>query len=965
MRRWIRGCWLTTLFGCVSGQAQIYVEGTLEAAVGGEAAVVFQRSGNMALEVWRRPMAAYPEPWVKRGDYAASQQRYRESVESGQAWEYVLRNHLSGQVTYLAVGDALPLTEDRGILLLAVDETLEPLLRDVLARLELDLVGDGWTVQRISHGRHLAASHQTLRAKLRAAWEAAPERVRGLLLFGHLPVAYSGVYAPDGHASIRHETDQIYADVNGDWPDENAFPASASGNDGAAPGDGHYDPVYLDSNYTMELMTGRVDFANMPAFGKSEVDLLRDYIHKAHAWRSAQRVMPRRALAYNNYLFRERSWIYSMFGAGNVDERGFQPAVAENDYLFVSDFGELNGASTFYTESDWRVLFAINFGSYKQSWNKPNNAMRAIMARPDYGLSCVWGAWDPWTFHTMQAGAPLGLSALHRQNPAARNSLNALLKGTDYIHHNLMGDPSLRLHPIAPPENLQLRIAGSGVELNWEASADTDILGYHVYRAANRLGPYQRLNAELLTGTAYTDDARSDGASWYQVRAVRWEQTPTTRYLNASIGTFNAIDADSAVNTVPRAHASAVQARNSIGSPMQFAGEDEDGDRCIPIILRNPAHGALHWSGGLPVYVADAGFAGVDTVRLRLFDGVALSSAVDVPITVVAGQPLLASWQFQLSGITAPDIRQPDATVKQLSVPFIEAGVGLETLAVTEADDGLSFRSLESAALDETAYIALRFEPDPHQLLTLERLLIGLFAEADATVHCALRASADGFASYTELPLPLAEGRFVGKGLQTGAAWPLDVALGAIGQIDGPLELRLYLWGAADASVVAGIGKLPTALKDVALTGRLQPDTARSYAEWQAAIDWPAPEQAALTANPDNDAFSNFEEYALGMNPLQHDAASEKPTFTQRRQGTRLLLAWQTRESVISAGLQRRFEVSDNLRDWQPAANLSLSVAREVILSNLTGDGSTALVEYQLRLPLATGHRFARFVIAP
>jgi len=100
----------------------------------------------------------------------------------------------------------------------------------------------------------------------------------------------------------------------------------------------------------------------------------------------------------------------------------------------------------------------------------------------------------------------------------------------------LMGDPTLRMHVVAPPSALGIRTNGAGgVDLNWNASPDT-VVGYHVYRAPTVAGPFTRLNGSLLTSTNYTDPVVTTNV--YMVRAVKLEVSGSGSYYNASQGIF-------------------------------------------------------------------------------------------------------------------------------------------------------------------------------------------------------------------------------------------------------------------------------------------------------------------------------------------------------------------------------------------------------------------------------------------
>jgi len=101
-----------------------------------------------------------------------------------------------------------------------------------------------------------------------------------------------------------------------------------------------------------------------------------------------------------------------------------------------------------------------------------------------------------------------------------------------------MGDPTLRMHPVAPPSNLSASGGGcSGVNLNWSASPD-NVLGYLAYRAASPNGPFTRLNDAFIQGTSFHDPNGSVGNAAYMIRAVKLEETPSGSYYNPSQGIF-------------------------------------------------------------------------------------------------------------------------------------------------------------------------------------------------------------------------------------------------------------------------------------------------------------------------------------------------------------------------------------------------------------------------------------------
>ena len=102
-----------------------------------------------------------------------------------------------------------------------------------------------------------------------------------------------------------------------------------------------------------------------------------------------------------------------------------------------------------------------------------------------------------------------------------------------------MGDPTVRMHPLAPPASASASASAGQATISWPASPDAD-LGYHVYRGATASGPFTRLTTSLVTGTSYIDVVSGGGTFTYLVKAVRRETTPSGTYFNASQGAFSA-----------------------------------------------------------------------------------------------------------------------------------------------------------------------------------------------------------------------------------------------------------------------------------------------------------------------------------------------------------------------------------------------------------------------------------------
>jgi hypothetical protein len=55
------------------------------------------------------------------------------------------------------------------------------------------------------------------------------------------------------------------------------------------------------------------------------------------------------------------------------------------------------------------------------------------------------------------------------------------------------------------------------VDLSWDASNGSNVVGYNVYRGSVSGGPYSKINSALDASTAYTDNAVTAGQTYYYV----------------------------------------------------------------------------------------------------------------------------------------------------------------------------------------------------------------------------------------------------------------------------------------------------------------------------------------------------------------------------------------------------------------------------------------------------------------
>ncbi len=465
-------------------------------------------------------------------------------VTVGTKYEYeVVRAASPSGLGYVATGIEIPLVEDRGKVVLVVDATMAAPLATELARLQTDLAGDGWTVLR--HDVARTATVPSVKALIKTDYTVDPTHVATVFLFGHVPVPYAGQIAPDGHGDHygAWPADLYYGDMTGTWTDTQTL--SGTGRQSNVPGDGKFDQSSAPG--TVVLAVGRVDLANMPAFApKTETDLLRQYLNKDHGFRVKAWTLPARGLIDDNFgafggeAFASTGWraFSAFFGPANVFALDWFGTLGANGYLWAYGCGGGNytgaggvGSTSNFAATDTKTAFTFLFGSYFGDWDVSNNFLRAPLATTTYGLTCAWAGRPAWYVHHMALGETIGYAARLTQN----NSGTYFYGYGPSVHIALMGDPTLRMHVVAPPANLGVVRGTSSATISWTASPDP-VAGYHVYRAPSPSGPFARVTTSLVTGGSFVD-ANTSGGTWsYLVRAVRLETSASGSYWNASTG---------------------------------------------------------------------------------------------------------------------------------------------------------------------------------------------------------------------------------------------------------------------------------------------------------------------------------------------------------------------------------------------------------------------------------------------
>jgi hypothetical protein len=118
-----------------------------------------------------------------------------------------------------------------------------------------------------------------------------------------------------------------------------------------------------------------------------------------------------------------------------------------------------------------------------------------------------------------------------------------------FAHIALMGDPSLRLHPVKPPSSLSTIVNNNEVRLNWHRSPDNAVSGYYIYRSDSLSGSFSLLTQTAVTDTQYLWTSAKAGKSILMVRAQKLEIGGSASYYNLSSAAFDSVVVNSSTTS--------------------------------------------------------------------------------------------------------------------------------------------------------------------------------------------------------------------------------------------------------------------------------------------------------------------------------------------------------------------------------------------------------------------------------
>ncbi|MCX7737571.1 MAG: T9SS type A sorting domain-containing protein [Candidatus Kapabacteria bacterium] len=465
---------------------------------------------------------------------------------------------------YLCTGIEVPAKEYKGRLLLIIDKTVAPHLELELERYKMDLIGDGWVVKEYLVPRSEEfdpVAVLNIKNIIDYEYHSYPADLKAVILFGRIAVPYSGNYAFDGH--FNHvgawPADVYYGIINGQWTDiyVNNQNADSSFNHNI-PFDGKFDQTNIPNRVILQI--GRIDFYNLPVFKESEIELLRNYLDKNHNFRHKKFNVPIRSIIddgfgmYSPEAFASNAWtnFSALMPEDSIYEGGFMERLKKEPYFWA--YGCNSGAfdnilsiayADQFASQEANAIFTLYLGSWLGDWNTKNNLLRASIASSPSILGSFFSGRPFWHFHQMSMNESIGFCTVISQNNKNLYE-SAGMNGYNGIHIALMGDPTIRMYYVTPPENLRLAlstVSGNKMinQLNWDAVND-DIIGYNIYRTTDLNAKFKKLNDSLIKGTFYKDTVISSNKYIYMLKSVKLEKSYTGSFFNESQGKFLTVD---------------------------------------------------------------------------------------------------------------------------------------------------------------------------------------------------------------------------------------------------------------------------------------------------------------------------------------------------------------------------------------------------------------------------------------
>lgn len=488
-------------------------------------------------------------------------------ITEGSVYEYAIERETStndpfraGNIigySYVSAGIEVPAKHERGALWLLTTTLINDSLPAEISTLVADLVADGWNV----HHEVIDTQATVIDVKALIKDKQSTVGCDAVYLLGHLPVPYSGVYCeddeyvfpPDGHNETDPNShcgawpaDAFYGDTEGIWTDEDSTTLAKRDENNNAIGDGKYDQHRIPGKVSIAI--GRVDMSDLPLFGLGEVALTKRYLDKVHTYKLGNTALENKGIIENNFASFAEGFssaalrdFHAICGENGVIQEDVLSAARQKDYLFsyVCGAGSYTSCAGFGTSDSFASnnMAAFNqlFGSFFGDWDIQNNLLRASLATEKLGFTVIWSGRPKWVTHTLAIGESYADVVKKSQNNILDYDAGFYQNGA---HMALLGDPSLRIHALKPAKNISAETNDNRdkTSLQWEATEETDILGYYVYRSHRKTGKFEVLTPSPITENTYNDASPYDGTNHYMVRVAKRQETGSGSYINLSLG---------------------------------------------------------------------------------------------------------------------------------------------------------------------------------------------------------------------------------------------------------------------------------------------------------------------------------------------------------------------------------------------------------------------------------------------
>lgn len=464
---------------------------------------------------------------------------------------------------YILTSYKKSIVHNRGTMGVFVMDYIQSNLPEEVDILLQDLIADGWNIFK----EVISSNEKVEDVNIKIKNRYKTEKFNALYLLGHIPVPYSGLYCqdvdypgpPDGHGRTDANShcgawpaDVYYGVIDGIWTDLDSITVGKREENKNRIGDGKFDNTRIPGK--VEIGIGRVDFSNLPALDKSEIELTRQYLNKVHKYKSGKTPLIYKGIVEDNF-----SILAEGFGAGAV--RDFAANCGKYNVLFgdvLTKTVDSNYALSYTCGAGWYYFCngfgaTINFntkkaaafnhlyGSYFGDFDSENNLLRGTLGSADLGFVSIWSGRPKWLTHSLALGDTYGEVTRKSQNNWKLYDAGFYQNTTNMV---LIGDPSLRHHMIIPPTQLILTTKNNDkqVDIIWNKSSDSNVIGYYIYRKNKSNNGFNNpINEELIEGNSFTDTKPLEGINYYLIKSVKITTTASGSYVNTSIGVMDSI----------------------------------------------------------------------------------------------------------------------------------------------------------------------------------------------------------------------------------------------------------------------------------------------------------------------------------------------------------------------------------------------------------------------------------------